>query len=281
MVQEYFSRDITVCADSDFNPHWEGEAGLNGDVEAGRQGRSGRRRGSNVALATEDSDESRSGASADGQTGPVLLRRPSDVASDRPAVAPALLLPSEDVPASSLTRIEKKASREAERSLLPDNHVVLPRRPRPPSEPPSGMITMLYKRLFSTRVPQPKGDEEAAASASTEDDEQLSETSPLLSGATAAGGSRMPPGGSRPRHEHLDEMWEAAFAAGQVETTWQREAKTLALYSRSLIFTFLLQYSINITSIFAVGRIGRLELGAVSCKSSSESYLPSVQAGKG
>ncbi len=56
------------------------------------------------------------------------------------------------------------------------------------------------------------------------------------------------------------------MAAGQIRTTWQREAKTITEYSRVLIVTFLLQYSINVASIFAVGHIGKLELGAVSCK---------------
>ncbi|KAK4156617.1 mate-domain-containing protein [Chaetomidium leptoderma] len=47
-------------------------------------------------------------------------------------------------------------------------------------------------------------------------------------------------------------------------TTWQREAKTLTHYSRSLITTFLLHYSVTATSVFTIGRLGRLELGAVS-----------------
>ena len=65
-------------------------------------------------------------------------------------------------------------------------------------------------------------------------------------------------------HDHLNEQWEAAVSAGVIKTTWQREAKTITVYSRSLIVTFLLQYSISICSIFAVGKIGKLELGAVS-----------------
>lgn len=82
------------------------------------------------------------------------------------------------------------------------------------------------------------------------------ETSPLL---------RPPESPTRAAaHDHLNEQWEAAVAAGAIRTTWQREAQTIAVYSRSLIVTFLLQYSISICSIFAVGRIGKLELGAVS-----------------
>jgi MATE family multidrug resistance protein len=78
------------------------------------------------------------------------------------------------------------------------------------------------------------------------------ETAPLLAGR------------QRPSRESLNEQWDAAVAAGQIRTTWQREAKTIAVYSRSLVLTFLLQYSLNVTSIFAVGKLGTLELGAVS-----------------
>lgn len=59
-------------------------------------------------------------------------------------------------------------------------------------------------------------------------------------------------------------QWDAAVAANILKTTWQREAQTLTQYSRSLIVTFLLHYSVTVTSVFTVGRIGRLELGAVS-----------------
>ncbi|KAG7292754.1 hypothetical protein NEMBOFW57_002795 [Staphylotrichum longicolle] len=43
-----------------------------------------------------------------------------------------------------------------------------------------------------------------------------------------------------------------------------REAQTLSRYARPLILTFLLHYSVTVTSVFTVGRLGRLELGAVS-----------------
>lgn len=67
--------------------------------------------------------------------------------------------------------------------------------------------------------------------------------------------------------DELDEQWVQAVTEGRIRTTWQREAKTLTQYSAPLIATFFLQYSINVASIFAVGRIGKIELGAVSCKS--------------
>jgi MATE family multidrug resistance protein len=65
-------------------------------------------------------------------------------------------------------------------------------------------------------------------------------------------------------------------------TTWQRETKTVAVYSAPLIVTFFLQYSINVVAVLAAGRIGKLELGAVSCKfrpltSTSEQLLTQCQ----
>jgi multidrug resistance protein, MATE family len=55
--------------------------------------------------------------------------------------------------------------------------------------------------------------------------------------------------------------------AGKIQTTWQREAKVLAKYSAPLMVTFVLQYSLTVASIFAVGHIGTAELGAVSLAS--------------
>lgn len=55
--------------------------------------------------------------------------------------------------------------------------------------------------------------------------------------------------------------------AGRIKTTWQREAKVLSRYSAPLIVTFLLQYSLTVASIFTVGHLGTVELGAVSLAS--------------
>jgi multidrug resistance protein, MATE family len=51
-----------------------------------------------------------------------------------------------------------------------------------------------------------------------------------------------------------------------VQTTWVKEMKILLASSVPLVITFLLQNSINLASIFAVGRMGKVELGAVSRK---------------
>lgn len=100
-------------------------------------------------------------------------------------------------------------------------------------------------------MPRPEADEEAPGSLAAP-----TEASPLLHTVDSPTGAAV--------RDHLNEQWGAAVSAGAIKTTWQREAKTISVYSRSLIVTFLLQYSINICSIFAVGRIGKLELGAVS-----------------
>ncbi|XDG09490.1 hypothetical protein ABKA04_009105 [Annulohypoxylon sp. FPYF3050] len=156
-----------------------------------------------------DDDEPQS--ESEPESGPVLYTQPTGVAFGfrRPSVM------NEPVNEPVLTRIEKKQSRNAERSLLRDNHILPPK--HTPEEQP-GVLSKLYKALFSTK-------------------------------------------------------WEAAVASGKIETTWQREAMTIAIYSRSLILTFLLQYSVNIASIFAVGRIGKIELGAVSLATMTANIL--------
>ncbi|KIW15276.1 hypothetical protein PV08_05321 [Exophiala spinifera] len=48
------------------------------------------------------------------------------------------------------------------------------------------------------------------------------------------------------------------------ETTWQHESKVLAGYSVPMVLTFLLQQSLTVSSVFAVGHIGTTELASVS-----------------
>nr|QFR37246.1 MATE transporter [Cyberlindnera americana] len=49
-----------------------------------------------------------------------------------------------------------------------------------------------------------------------------------------------------------------------VDTTFPKEFKIVCKYSVPLVITFLLQYSLNVASVFSVGRIGKTELAAVS-----------------
>ncbi|KAI9171203.1 transporter [Paramyrothecium foliicola] len=195
-----------------------------------------------------DEDEDLDGAvddahDADHDATHTMYRRPSGVAygASRPVFNPQ----SADEPA--MTALERKQSRNAERSLLRDNHVLPPKRADRHSQ--STFVSRLYRRLFSTKLPDV--DEENPRIVV----QPPTETSPLLADDTS---STVTP------DDDLDEQWEQALASGRLRTTWQREAKTIATYSGPLIATFVLQYSINVTSIFTVGRIGTIELGAVS-----------------
>ena len=173
-------------------------------------------------------------------------RRPSFVAfgGTRPAVTPGPADPK------FLTKKEKKQSRNEERSLLRDNHLAPPKHPEPPRR---SVFSRLYRRLFSTKIPKKEEDEEAPQEPIFT--AEPSETSALL-GESA-----------RTHHERLNAQWEAAVAAGKIKTTWQREAKTLWRYSSPLVVTFVLQYSLTVASIFTVGHLGKVELGAVSLAS--------------
>lgn len=150
----------------------------------------------------------------------------------------------------AMTPLERKQSRQAERSLLRDNHMLPPKH----AHHSNSAWSRIYRRLFSTKLPQQQDEERPAIVV-----QAPSETSPLLSSSSTATSDSLADG--------LDETWGHAVAEHKIRTTWRRETKTIASYSAPLIVTFLLQYSINVTSIFAVGRIGRIELGAVSCKS--------------
>ncbi|KAH3673347.1 hypothetical protein WICMUC_003707 [Wickerhamomyces mucosus] len=50
----------------------------------------------------------------------------------------------------------------------------------------------------------------------------------------------------------------------EVETSVKEEFSILTKYSIPLVITFLLQYSLNVASVFSVGKIGKSELAAVS-----------------
>ncbi|KAI1817547.1 MATE efflux family protein [Poronia punctata] len=80
-----------------------------------------------------------------------------------------------------------------------------------------------------------------------------SEYSPLLS---------KPNGGYRIDEENKGDY--DTIESCVVQTTWQHELRFLMASSVPLILTFMLQNSVNLASIFAVGRMGKVELGAVS-----------------
>jgi len=240
LAQEVLARDLAELDDYEDSDE---------DFEFSGQGRYSRSRG--AALGDDLDDE-------DGLPGPTLYRRPSGIAfgTIRPALGPGGLA---DDPI--LTMAERARSRDAERSLLRDNHILPPKHHRDP-QVHQGPISTLYTKIFSTKLPKREADSESSLPIQNQNVMVAAgENDPLL------GGGRRPAAAAHEEEVHLDEQWDAAVAAGQIKTTWQREAKTIATYSRSLIVTFLLQYSLTMASIFAVARLGTLELGAVTLAS--------------
>ncbi|KAK4183395.1 mate-domain-containing protein [Podospora australis] len=173
-----------------------------------------------------------------------LVSRPNGVAYG--TIRPTTITEAAGSPAVNTRDLAQ--SRDAERSLLRDNHILPPKHPRHPDE---SAFRKLYRRLFSTKVTPPNDIGPLVSSTST----KALENTPLLQEYIRP---------VSPTESEEINRWEAAVAANVIKTTWQREAQTLTQYSRSLIVTFLLHYSVTVTSVFTVGRIGRLELGAVS-----------------
>lgn len=175
-------------------------------------------------------------------------RRPSCVAYGGPRASVAPLDTG-----VYLTKKEKQQVRNEERSLLRDNHLRPPKHPQPTER---SALSRMYRWAFSTKIRESEGDEEAPA--------------PLFTAAPSETSLLLPDGAqesSRTRHERLNRQWEEAVAAGKIKTTWQREAKTLVTYASPLTITFVLQYSLTVASVFTVGHIGKVELGAVSLAS--------------
>ncbi|KKA29865.1 hypothetical protein TD95_000412, partial [Thielaviopsis punctulata] len=196
-----------------------------------------------------------------------MYRRPSGIAygAERPS-----LLPIPEVGGDpALSRSERAQSRAAEASMLRDNHLLPPKH----GAVTKGRLRRLYDAVFSTKVRDGRKYEPVAAR------RRADETTGLLAGTTGsslygAGESAVADddedlagadtGSTSPDIEGIGEQWEAAVQAGSLQSTWQRETKTVLRYSLPLTGTFLLQYSINVASVFAVGRLGKEELGAVS-----------------
>lgn len=173
------------------------------------------------------------------------------------AYGPRPLFPSAQPPEAYLTQEDRQAALDEERSLLRDNHLIPPKHPRRGSQA-SGRLIHRVSIPFIPRSKSGAVDEESAVEGEEGEGVGPTEQSPLLSGDPTQ------PYGGEDTPENINRKWEAAVAAGKIQTTWQREAKVLGRYSRSLILTFILQYSLTMASIFTVGHIGKLELGAVS-----------------
>jgi MATE family multidrug resistance protein len=163
---------------------------------------------------------------------------------------------------SHISKKERETVREEERSLLRDNNLLPPKHPRSGSVGPAGRLAnqMSFSGLRKTKSTP---DEETGLGSSPAD-----ERTALLS--SSEGDPDQPYGGlDTPRT--INKKWNEAVAAGKINTSWQREAKVLTKSSAPLILTFLLQYSLPVASIFTVGHIGKIELGAVSLASMTAS----------
>lgn len=148
----------------------------------------------------------------------------------------------ETIPSPNTRNLVKPQN--TERSLLHNDHRLL-KHPQPLAEP---TWRQLCRRCFSKQVPSNARPPLSAASTKSLE----TETTALLHHAY----KHPPPSPTPAASDHRPTTTP--------HTTWQLEALTLTSYSRSLIITFLLHYSVTITSVFTVGRLGRLELGAVS-----------------
>jgi putative MATE family efflux protein len=163
----------------------------------------------------------------------------------RAAIVPALQQPG----TSYLTQAEEDAVIKEERSLLRDCDIIPPKHPRKPS---------------TTPAPKPKHSNIITKSRPQDSTPPTEDTSLLTSTTSnpAKDDPSLPYGGNT--REDIERQWEQAVKSGLIKTTYRREFKVIGRYSRSLILTFLLQYSLPLASIFAVSRIGTLELGAIS-----------------
>ena len=157
-----------------------------------------------------------------------------------------------------LSKREREAVRDEERSLLRDNNLLPPKHPRSGSAGPS---TRIGRRLSFSALRKSR-------STSDEESGTLDPTAPLLSDV---GGDPGQPYGGLDSPRTINKKWGEAVAAGKINTSWRREAKVLTKTSGPLILTFLLQYSLPVASIFTVGHIGKTELGAVSLASMTAS----------
>ncbi|GAM85065.1 hypothetical protein ANO11243_030680 [Dothideomycetidae sp. 11243] len=170
------------------------------------------------------------------------------------AYGPRPLFPHPPEASRFISDQDREAALHDERSLLRDNEIIPPKHPRRDSTASAKSNFLGRKLSIHNFIPR------RGAYRSTEDeavDDSIDETTPLVRNATL-------PYGGEDTPENIDRKWDEAVASGKIHTTWQREAKTLMQYSRPLVATFALQFSLTIVSVFTVGHIGKTELGAVS-----------------
>lgn len=215
---------------------------------------------------TEDDSESegetlRRTLSANGPSMVGSYRRPSFTIAGSRATIGAGLQDTVRTP----SRRERHEARREERSLLRDNNIIPPKHPQT-GEASETLGRRMSRHLSVPNIGIPGGNRkvvhtnESHMDGSPDREDALPETTPLL-------GNPSLPYGGHDDPETLDKKWEEAVLEGRIQTTWQREAKVLGRYSGPLVLTFLLQYSLTVASIFTVGHLGKVELGAVSLAS--------------
>ena len=162
------------------------------------------------------------------------------------------------------TRTERLEARREERSLLRDNNVIPPKHPQNRDHLSIPDIPGISGIPGGDRTVVAASEEEAAANAVPDGIYAPSESTPLLGDPTL-------PYGGHDYPESLNKKWEEAVASGIIKTTWQREAKVVGRYTAPLMVTTVLQYSLTLASIFTLGHLGKVELGAVSLASMTAS----------
>jgi MATE family multidrug resistance protein len=155
-----------------------------------------------------------------------------------------------------LSRQERERALEEERDLLSDNNVIPSDRSRRESR------NSLQKKTSASFLRTPSVsqavDRHGSNSLPSSGDPLPTETTSLLRNADR--GNTTEPSG-------IDRKWEEAVTAGLIQSTWWRETQVIGKYSLPLMVTFLLQYSLTVASIFTVGHLGTIELGAASLAS--------------
>lgn len=156
-----------------------------------------------------------------------------------------------------------KESQFDHKELFVENHAW---RYRPSSSPElMASLTEALETPLAPTVKDPSQDE-YRHDPSLDVRDTLTEHTPLLCHSSISSSSSSLSSSIQP--DRLDETWHGAVAADLIyTTTWQAEAAVVFKYAAPLILTFFLEYSLTFASIFAVGRIGKVELGAVSLAS--------------
>ncbi|KAG6047435.1 hypothetical protein E4U39_000488 [Claviceps sp. Clav50 group G5] len=221
-----------------------------------------------------------------------MCRRPSGVAygGSRPVFNDAQPLVNEPMPMPMPTPPREQKQVRRARSLLRDIDSPTPKQTKPPRK--RSLAARMVRRMFNVKKPRSGPDARAPTKAPAARIAPT-ETAPLLvnadldnrsdtssepdvdSGSTsglgpAAGSGDDDDDDEQPWTQQWEQPWEQPVPSRHVPASWQRETRTIISYSMPLIVTFFLQYSINVASVFAVGRIGKVELGAVSLANMSQ-----------